>query len=167
MLPDTKKCSTCQEVKPLDSFNRNACKKDGRANQCKECCRAYGAEYREKNKDRVVETKKLYREKNKDRIAEAKRIYHEKNKDRVAETKRLYRERNGEYHRKKDREIHHSRQESSKAMASKSGAYSPSEDQFIILNHKTMTDYQMAIALERTFSSIIGRKFRLREKGLL
>lgn len=152
MLPDTKKCSTCREVKPLDSFNRDASKKDGRVYRCKECRRVYASRYRENNKDR---------------IAEAKRLYREENKDREAETTRLYRERNGEYLRKKDRKIHHSRQESSRAMASKSGAYSPSEDQFIILNDKTMTEYQMAIALGRTYNSTRGRKDILREKGLL
>lgn len=152
MLPDTKKCSTCKEVKPLDSFHRNPSKKDGKANQCKECRRAYDSKYREKNKDTLTEKNRLYQE---------------NNKDRIAERQRLYRESNREYRRKKVKEIYHSRQESSKAMASKSGAYSPSEDQFIILNHKAMTDYQMAIALGRTYGSTQRRKSRLRKKGLL
>lgn len=152
MLPDTKKCSTCKEVKPLDSFNRNASQKDGKSIQCKECRRACDAKYREKNKDRV---------------AERKRIYYEKNKDREAEKRRIYYEKNGEYYREQTLETYHSRQESSRAMASKSGAYSPSEDQFIILNDKTMTAYQMAIALGRTFNSTRGRKTRLKKEGLL
>lgn len=151
MLPDTKKCCTCQEVKPLDSFHRNASQKDGKAIQCKECCRASVSKYREKNKDRIAEKDRLYREKNKDRIAEQQRLYREKNK---------------EYSRKRDLKIKHSRQESSKAMATQSGAYSLSEDQFIILNEKTMTEYQMAIALGRTFNSIASRKKKLRKKGL-
>ena len=152
MLPDTKKCSTCQEVKPLDSFGRNAKGKNGREAQCKECRRVYSSRYREKNKDRITEGQRIYREKNKDRIAERQRLYHEKNK---------------EYINKKVKYNRDSKQESSKAMASKSGAYSPSEDQFIILNHKTMTEYQMAITLGRTCGSTQRRKGILRKKGLL
>lgn len=152
MLPDTKKCCTCQEFKPLDSFSRNASKKDGREGRCRKCRKAYVSKYREENKDRIAERTRLYRE---------------KNKDRVLERERLYREKNREYRRKQNLEIRNSRQESSKAMASKSGAYSPSEDQFIILNDKTMTEYQMAISLGRTYNSINSRKKILKEKGLL
>lgn len=152
MLPDTKKCSTCQEVKSLDSFGRKANQKDGKSYRCKKCSRAGYAKYQEKNKDRIAEKNRLYRE---------------KNKDRVSERERLYREKNREYNNKRTLEIKHSRQESSKAMATQSGAYSPSEDQFIILNNKTMTDYQLAIALGRTFNSTVSRKYNLRKKGLL
>lgn len=152
MLPDTKKCSTCQEVRPIDSFGRKARAKGGISNRCKECDRASGAKYREKNKDRIAEKNRLYRE---------------KNKDMVLERERLYREKNREYTNKRILEIKHSRQESSKAMGTQSGAYSTSEDQFIILNHKTMTDYQLAIALGRTYSSTVSRKYSLRKKGLL
>lgn len=152
MLPDTKKCCTCKEVKPIDSFSRGADKKDGMSYRCKECDRASGAKWREKNKDREAERKRLYRE---------------KNRDREVERARLYREKNREYLRKQSLEIKHSRQESSKAMATQSGAYSTSEDQFIILNHKTMTDYQMAIALGRTLNSTAKRKRKLRKEGLL
>jgi hypothetical protein len=37
----TKKCSTCQETKPLDSFNKNKSTKTGHHNQCRDCTKLW------------------------------------------------------------------------------------------------------------------------------
>ena len=37
----TKKCSTCQEVKPLDQFNKNKATKTGYHNQCRPCTKLW------------------------------------------------------------------------------------------------------------------------------
>jgi hypothetical protein len=40
-IEDAKRCCTCQQVKPLDEFNRLAKAKDGRQASCRECNKAY------------------------------------------------------------------------------------------------------------------------------
>jgi hypothetical protein len=37
----TKRCSTCQETKPLDFFNKNKSTKTGYHNQCRECVKLW------------------------------------------------------------------------------------------------------------------------------
>lgn len=39
-------CSGCDEVKPLDEFNRQRGTRDGRRSRCKACVSAWGAEWR-------------------------------------------------------------------------------------------------------------------------
>lgn len=47
---DTKRCSMCGEVKPLDDFGRIWNRADGRQNYCKQCAREYQKRHREKKK---------------------------------------------------------------------------------------------------------------------
>lgn len=54
-----KKCSACEEYKPLTEFHRNKSEKDGLSGLCKKCAIAYQAEYRK----RTVEKRKAYRRK--------------------------------------------------------------------------------------------------------
>ena len=45
-----KRCSQCQQSKPLTAFYRKAGTRDGRAGKCKECKKVYNATYyRDKN----------------------------------------------------------------------------------------------------------------------
>lgn len=97
-----KPCTRCGEVKPLDEFNRNKRKKDGRDPNCKACAKAY---YRA-NRERILANKVEYHEANKDRINPRQREYHrsyyEANKERVlakhAEWRAENKERISEYH---------------------------------------------------------------------
>lgn len=41
-----KRCPKCLEVKPLDEFNADQAKADGRQGYCRECNRIYGDGYR-------------------------------------------------------------------------------------------------------------------------
>lgn len=43
---DEKRCPKCGEVKPLDQFNVDHAKPDGRQGYCRECNRIYGDGYR-------------------------------------------------------------------------------------------------------------------------
>ena len=38
-MTDVKKCTKCEEVKPLEEFHRDRARKDGRQRQCKTCVR--------------------------------------------------------------------------------------------------------------------------------
>lgn len=56
-----KKCSKCFQIKSLDNYHN---KGNGNIrNDCKDCVRLYGIEYRKYNKDLIRQKKKEYREK--------------------------------------------------------------------------------------------------------
>lgn len=63
-MNDTKACSQCKEIKPLDQFNRNANKKSqskGVRSDCKVCQSAYNAAYRaRKTKEERAEYRANY-----------------------------------------------------------------------------------------------------------
>lgn len=50
---DTKKCSTCQEVKTLDNFSPDASRPGQSQRQCKGCRAAYMKKYNARNKERI------------------------------------------------------------------------------------------------------------------
>lgn len=47
---DTKRCSTCKEIKPLSEFHKNKSTKDGLQKSCKNCMKKVRAKHKEKNK---------------------------------------------------------------------------------------------------------------------
>ena len=74
-----KRCSKCEATKPLEDFNRDSSRADGRQNYCRGCRRAYyGA-----NRARKFETDRAWYEANRERAAAAMRAWHEANPDKV------------------------------------------------------------------------------------
>lgn len=57
--PKVKKCGTCGKVKPLDSFSRNATKRDGYNSTCKDCMREYQRHHNKKENKMEAITKEL------------------------------------------------------------------------------------------------------------
>ncbi|ASN06845.1 HNH endonuclease [Virgibacillus necropolis] len=55
MENQTKKCTKCNEVKPLDAFNKHSKNKDGYRSYCRECQNNYDHQYRKDNADRLAE----------------------------------------------------------------------------------------------------------------
>ncbi len=47
---ETKKCSTCKQVKRIDDFNLNNARHDGRSGKCRVCTSEYTQYYKEKRK---------------------------------------------------------------------------------------------------------------------
>lgn len=78
----TKRCSKCGRILPLCEFAKNKTRKDGLANWCKQCNKAYKATYRQANKDKISE----YYQANKDKIAE----YRQANKDAIRKQQAEY-----------------------------------------------------------------------------
>lgn len=66
----TKICCTCRKEKPVDCFSRNKNSKDGFKEYCKECAALKGAQYREKNRERINERKRIAYEKSKSNAEE-------------------------------------------------------------------------------------------------
>lgn len=56
-----KKCCKCKELKSLQDFHFDKAIKDGFANNCKECQKAYAKEYYQKQKKYVSERSELNR----------------------------------------------------------------------------------------------------------
>ena len=83
---ETKVCPKCGRELPLSDFNNNRSQKDGKAVQCRYCCKEYNKEYYEKNKEK----RKEYLAKNKEKIKEQKKEYFAKNKEKIKEKRKEY-----------------------------------------------------------------------------
>lgn len=121
---DSKKCSKCNIIKPLEEFSKQAKVKCGRRSQCKICIKnkelnrseeelarirkvrnnhyvknvdkkkAYQKAYRVENLEKVSATEKSYKIKNKDKVAQYKKEYRVKNLDKINEQYKEYYEKN-------------------------------------------------------------------------
>lgn len=60
-----KNCTLCQELKPLDEFNKKATSLDGKQNVCRDCNRARSRQYYKENHDKhrkvIAERKHIYK----------------------------------------------------------------------------------------------------------
>lgn len=83
---DSKQCSKCKTIKPVSEFGKNRRAKDGRTYVCKAC----NKQYREENRERILESKARYRSKHKDAIAEYRRA----NRDRILDLQAQWRAKN-------------------------------------------------------------------------
>ena len=70
---ESKKCSKCDVVKPLDEFYKEKPRKDGHRSDCKECLKQYNSQYKHDNKEKISEQKKQYRQDNKKELNEYQR----------------------------------------------------------------------------------------------
>jgi len=90
----TKKCSKCKEIKPIELFYKNNHKKDGYQTWCKTCCN----QYKINNKKSIKIQRKEYCIKNKDKISN----YYENNKTKIRVYQRKYNKLYVKNRRKKD-----------------------------------------------------------------
>lgn len=58
---ETKKCSTCKEVKPINEFYKHKRQKDGLYSQCKYCANKVRKEYYKKHLKERIEYQKKYK----------------------------------------------------------------------------------------------------------
>lgn len=89
-----KTCSTCHQVKDLDSFNKDRSRKDGHTHRCRDCDRKRGRRYDAANADMRRAKAKVYREENPDKVRAAGKRYYANNPEKESERKRKYREAN-------------------------------------------------------------------------
>ena len=59
-MNETKQCPRCGEEKPLTEFTRNRTRPDGWQSWCKPCDAEYAREYREENREEMVERDREY-----------------------------------------------------------------------------------------------------------
>jgi 5-methylcytosine-specific restriction endonuclease McrA len=81
-----KACRDCQEVKPLEQFDKNARTIGGRRNQCKACRKVYAAQ----NSERIAAYQRQWREENREHVAEYGRVQRETRRGSLAERRQGY-----------------------------------------------------------------------------
>lgn len=144
----TKKCSKCKEVKTIDNFGKNRRRKDGLHYCCRICKREEERKYREENREVLIEKSRKYREENREIINEKSRKYREENLEAALERSR-----------KQQKDY----RDMTRAMATRSGRYSLEED--LIVLDETLTVYQKAVKVGRTYGSVRSRQIKLRKKA--
>ncbi len=81
-----KKCSKCKKKLKLEKFYKDRYKKDGLKSQCKKCINKSEKKYRENNPIKF----KQYREKNRDKIIQQKKKYYLNNKTEINKKRKLF-----------------------------------------------------------------------------
>ncbi len=102
---ETKECSKCKKVFPIEMYHNNKRTKDGYSYYCKRCLKEYSQRYRKYTEGEVEERKEI-RDKIKKEQSEFNKnvrkfekkmywqLYYEQHKEEIAEYKRQYRIRN-------------------------------------------------------------------------
>ena len=101
---ETKKCSKCGEVKPINEFYKQKSHKDGLNSQCK-CCRSQWAKlHYQKNSEEIKNRVSNWVDKNKEKVKIYKKEHYLINKEsyqrNYEKNKPKYRERNKLYYQK-------------------------------------------------------------------
>jgi len=81
---ETKRCSRCNKVKPLEEFHKCRDHADGHSYYCKACQAAYRKEYREEHREEIAAQQKEYREEHRDERAAYYKEYYEEHRDERA-----------------------------------------------------------------------------------
>ena len=183
-----KRCSTCGEVKGVESFSRQRRSKDGLQSRCKACVSRHYEEnleaelernrrYREENREAIAERMRRYREENREAVLEGKRRYYEENREAERERHRRYREENreaiAEYYRRyreenreavldvENRRVKKMRDLTLESATRNGEPYTPAEDAHILASDEPIA--VIAVELGRTYKSVIYRRYTLRK----
>ncbi len=70
-----KHCGVCGEDKPLEAFNRNHSKRDGRQCKCKECTRKYYRRYYARNREEICENERARKAANQPQILAQRAVW--------------------------------------------------------------------------------------------
>ena len=91
-----KRCSKCEEEKPLDAFGREAAKRDGRRSECK-ICGSLGRKERWKNdpeyREKMIERTTRWKKENTERVRITTAKWKKENTERVRIQDRIYQKR--------------------------------------------------------------------------
>ena len=101
-----KTCNKCKIEKNVTEFYADPNCKLGVKPQCKLCCEEIKKQYREGNKDSIIEKNKIYRDKpeNNKRVKIVKMMYRKNNAEEIKEYNKIYRKINIDKIREKDKE---------------------------------------------------------------
>ena len=87
-----KKCSKCGKwlVASTVNFHKHKGYRYGLNSICKECKNKYNNQWREANRDKIIEINKQYYEVNREKVLERNKQYRQNNKDKIAKKKKQY-----------------------------------------------------------------------------
>ena len=88
-----KTCPKCEKVKDLTEFSKHRQRKDGVQSYCKQCAK----QWRQDNRERILERKKQWRQDNRERILERQKQYYQDNREARLEYGKQWRQDNPEY----------------------------------------------------------------------
>ena len=101
---ETKKCSKCGEVKPINEFYKQKSHKDGYQSSCKNCRSQWAKLYYQKNSKEIINRGSNWVDKNKEKVKIYKKEHYLRNKEsyqrNYEKNKPKYRERNKLYYQK-------------------------------------------------------------------
>jgi hypothetical protein len=86
---ETKICSVCLKEKQLSEFHKNSSSKDGYKSRCVDCFKIYYKEYKEKDSQKIKESKRQTYFKNREYYLKKSHDHRYKNIDKVRERDRL------------------------------------------------------------------------------
>lgn len=100
-MEQSKVCTKCKVMKPLDMFKKDSSKRDGLYSSCKECCSKFNKDNSEKiqeyakrhyaeNKNVMIAKGREYRKNNPDKLIESQRKYRENNREAINARRKLY-----------------------------------------------------------------------------
>ena len=95
---NNKVCTKCGEEKPAtrEYFHADKRVTDGLCSRCIVCKSEGDKQYRQANKEKILEYGKQYRQANPEKIAESNKQYRQANKEKILEYKKQYRQANPE-----------------------------------------------------------------------
>lgn len=172
----TKQCCRCKEVKDTALFNKKKSNKDGLSSRCRECDTELKKELGRKNRERNAGKPKdpdYHKTCPKCGVTKSSTDFSRDRsntdglrspcKDCAKKRHQAFLKNNPD-HRKKYNERAKRKQAIARAVATVSGRYSPEED--LVVLDSTLTAYQKAVKLRRTFRSVDQRKVTLKKKGI-
>ena len=97
-MKENKTCSKCGEEKPAtqEYFNRNKSRKDGFSVYCKVCKAEQSKQYRQANREAILERHKQYYQANREAALEQSKQYRQANREEIAERHKQYYQANRE-----------------------------------------------------------------------
>lgn len=103
-MQQSKTCTKCKQSQPIEQFNRDKNRQDGRFPHCKSCNKASHAEHYKRNADSVKEKVSAYSKANPEKVAAYRTKWRSLNEEKNREYQRLwaqqYRKNNPLHHRK-------------------------------------------------------------------
>ena len=91
---ETKICSKCKEEKNIDGFGKDSTRPKGISYLCKICLIDKSNKYREKNREKVLQSNKNYKVKNKESIKQKRKIRDKINNVKLSEYRKKYSQQN-------------------------------------------------------------------------
>lgn len=87
---ETKICSKCKEEKNICEFGKDSSRKNNLSYLCKVCLINKSRLYKEKNKEKILQSYSQYRKNNKEKMKISRTEYKKNNKEKIKEYRRYY-----------------------------------------------------------------------------